>query len=93
MNNLFFANNENENRCLKQHCPPPPPPKPPKPPCTPPNPPPPPKPKPDSKKPKKKKVDFKTLKKNTCKSLNEVEYFLNNFQKFTNCIKLYKILK
>lgn len=77
MNNLFFANNENENRCLKQHCPPPPPPKP----------------KPDSKKPKKKKVDFKTLKKNTCKSLNEVEYFLNNFQKFTNCIKLYKILK
>ena len=45
------------------------------------------------KKPKKKKIDFKTLKNNTCKSLNEVEYFLNNFQKFTNCIKLYKILK
>ena len=87
MNNLFFANNE--NRYLEQKCPPPPPPpsppKPPKPPCPPPKPPP--------KKPKKKKVDFKALKNNTCKSLNEVEYFLNNFQKFTNCIKLYKILK
>ena len=83
MNNLFFANNENENRYLEQKCPPPPPP--PKPPCPPP--------KPGPKKPKKKKVDFKTLKKNTCKSLNEVEYFLNNFQRFTNCIKLYKILK
>ncbi len=83
MNNLFFANNENENRYLEQKCPPSPPP--PKPPCPPP--------KPGPKKPKKKKVDFKTLKKNTCKSLNEVEYFLNNFQRFTNCIKLYKILK
>ncbi len=90
MNNLFFVNSENENnRCLKPPCPPPPPPKPPcphpKPPCPPP--------KPGPKKPKKKKIDFKTLKNNTCKSLNEVEYFLNNFQKFTNCIKLYKILK
>ena len=92
MNNLFFANNE--NRYLEQKCPPPPPPKPQKPPCLPPKPPPPPKPpKPGPKKPKKKKVDFKQLKNNTCKSLNEVEYFLNNFQKFTNCIKLYKILK
>lgn len=88
MNNLFFANAENENRYLKQHCPPPPPK-----PCPPPNPPPPSKPKPDSQKPKKKKINFKQLKNNTCKSLNEVEYFLNNFQKFTNCIKLYKILK
>ena len=78
MNNLFFANNE--TRYLEQKCPPPQ-----KPPCTPP--------KPGPKKPKKKKIDFKTLKNNTCKSLNEVEYFLNNFQKFTNCIKLYKILK
>lgn len=91
MNNLFFANNE--NRYLEQKCPPPQ-----KPPCTPPKPPPPP-PKPPKplkagpQKPKKKKVDFKQLKNNTCKSLNEVEYFLNNFQKFTNCIKLYKILK
>ena len=90
MNNLFFANNE--NRYLEQKCPPP---NPQKPPCPPPKPPPPkpPPPKPGSKKPKKKKVDFKTLKKNTCQSLNEVEYFLNNFQRFTNCIKLYKILK
>lgn len=91
MNNLFFANNK--NRYLEQKCPPPQ-----KPPCTPPKPPPPPpkRPKPPKagpQKPKKKKVDFKQLKNNTCKSLNEVEYFLNNFQKFTNCIKLYKILK
>ena len=86
MNNLFFANNENENRYLEQKCPPPPPPRPP---CPPPKPPP----KSGTKKLKKKKADFKTLKKNTCKSLNEVEYFLNNFQIFTNCIKLYKILK
>ena len=91
MNNLFFANNE--NRYLEQKCPPPQ-----KPPCTPPKPPPPPpkRPKPPKagpQKPKKKKVDFKQLKNNTCNSLNEVEYFLNNFQKFTNCIKLYKILK
>lgn len=91
MNNLFFANNE--NRYLEQKCPPPQ-----KPPCTPPKPPPPPPkrpnpPKAGPQKPKKKKVDFKHLKNNTCKSLNEVEYFLNNFQKFTNCIKLYKILK
>ena len=91
MNNLFFANNE--NRYLEQKCPPPQ-----KPACTPPKPPPPPpkRPKPPKagpQKPKKKKVDFKQLKNNTCKSLNDVEYFLNNFQKFTNCIKLYKILK
>lgn len=91
MNNLFFANNENSY--LEQKCPPPQ-----KPPCPPPKPPPPPPkplkpPKAGPQKPKKKKVDFKLLKNNTCKSLNDVEYFLNNFQKFTNCIKLYKILK
>lgn len=91
MNNLFFANNE--TRYLEQKCP-----SPQKPACTPPKPPPPPPkspkpPKSGPQKPKKKKVDFKLLKNNTCKSLNEVEYFLNNFQKFTNCIKLYKILK
>mgnify|MGYP004631380711 CR=1 FL=1 len=80
MNNLFFANNENNERHLEQKCPPPPPPKPPKPPSH----------KPGSK---KKKVDLKKLKKNTCKSLNEVECFLNNFHRFTNYIKLYKILK
>ena len=43
--------------------------------------------------PPRKKMKFKDMKKNTINSLNEVEYFLNNFQKFTNCIKLYKILK
>ena len=42
---------------------------------------------------KKKKIDIKRLKNNTFKSLYEVEYFLNNFHKFTNYIKLYKILK
>ena len=41
----------------------------------------------------KKKFDFKKLKNNTCRSLNEVEYFLNNLHQFTNYIKLYKILK
>ena len=41
----------------------------------------------------KKKTDFKKIKKNTLKSLNEVEYFLRNFKKFSDYIKLYKILK
>lgn len=41
----------------------------------------------------KNKFDFKKLKNNTCHSLNEVEYFLNNIHQFTNYIKLYKILK
>lgn len=42
---------------------------------------------------KKKKINFKTCKKNTCKSLNEVEHFLRNFNSFVKYIKLYKILK
>lgn len=42
---------------------------------------------------KKKKFDFKKMKKNTICSLNEVECFLNKFQKFSKCFKLYKILK
>lgn len=41
----------------------------------------------------KKKMDFKKLKKNTLNSLNEVEFFLRDFKKFSNYIKLYKILK
>ena len=41
----------------------------------------------------KNKNNFKKLKNNTCNSLIEVECFLNNFHKFTNYIKLYKILK
>lgn len=51
----------------------------------------PPKPNPPPK--KKKPFDLKKIKNNTCNSLNEVECFLNNFHRFTNYIKLYKILK
>ena len=47
----------------------------------------------DSNSPPKKKFDFIKMKNNTCRSLYEVEYFLNNFHKFKNYIKLYKILK
>ena len=43
--------------------------------------------------PKKKKPNFKTMKKNTVKSLNDVEYFLNNFGNFVKYVKLYKLLK
>lgn len=43
--------------------------------------------------PKKHKVDFKNMKKNTIKSLNDVEYFLNNFENFIKYVKLYKLLK
>ena len=42
--------------------------------------------------PPKKKLCFKTCKKNTINSLNEVEHFLRNFKNFTRYIKLYKIL-
>lgn len=42
---------------------------------------------------KKKKPNFKTMKKNTVKSLNDVEYFLNNFGNFVKYVKLYKLLK
>ena len=45
----------------------------------------------EEKKTKKNKFDI--IKKNTINSLNDVETFLNNFQKFKNYIKLYKILK
>ena len=50
-------------------------------------------PKPPPKKPsplKKKKLNFKTCKKNTINSLNEVEHFLNDFQGFWDYVKLYK---
>ena len=43
--------------------------------------------------PKKKKPNFKTMKKNTVKSLKDVEYFLNNFGNFVKYVKLYKLLK
>lgn len=42
---------------------------------------------------KKNKLNIKKIKTNTINSLNEVETFLNNFQKFKHYIKLYKILK
>ncbi len=76
---------KNKNNCKS---PPPPPPK-----NLAPPPPPPPKPKPPPKKPsptKKKKLNFKTCKKNTINSLNEVELFLNDFQGFWDYVKLYK---
>lgn len=43
--------------------------------------------------PPKKKFNFKHYKNNTLKSLKDVEYFLNNFNKFVKYIKLYKILR
>jgi len=43
--------------------------------------------------PKKKKLNFKTCKKNTINSLNQVEHFLRNFNGFVKYVKLYKILK
>lgn len=48
---------------------------------------------PPKAKKKAKKLDFKTLKKNTINSLYDVEYFLNNIGNITKCIKLYKLLK
>ena len=45
------------------------------------------------KPPHKSKISFKNIKDNTFRSLNEVEYFLNNFNHFLKYVKLYKILK
>lgn len=42
---------------------------------------------------KKKKINFSQKKENTIRSLNDVEYFLNNFKKLSKAIKLYKIIK
>ena len=41
----------------------------------------------------KKKMNFDLYKKNTINSINDVEYFLNNFNYFIKYIKLYKIIK
>ena len=74
------------------NCPPPPPPYTPQKNLVPPLPHPS-KPKPPPKKPsppKKKKLNFKTCKKNTINSLNEVEHFLNDFHGFWDYIRLYK---
>ncbi len=49
--------------------------------------------KPSKPKPPKKKFDFKSLKKDTCTSLNDVECFLNNFSSTWKYIKLIKLLK
>lgn len=51
----------------------------------PPPPPPPPK--------KKKKIDIHQKKKNTIKSLNEVEFFLNDLKCFNRYVHLYKFFK
>lgn len=42
---------------------------------------------------KKKKLDFASLKKNTCSSLNDVEHFLCDFNCFFKYLKLYNLLK
>ena len=44
-------------------------------------------------KPPKKKYDFKSLKKDTCTSLNDVECFLNKFTHTLKYIKLINLLK
>ena len=78
------------SRCIKKpHQPPPPPPKP----LPPPKPVPPPKPPKPKPKPPKKKLNFKTLKKDTCASLNDVECFLNDFSHTWKYIRLLKLLK
>lgn len=41
----------------------------------------------------KKKICLKSLKKDTCSALNDVEYFLCNFRSYMKYIKLYKLLK
>ena len=43
--------------------------------------------------PPKKKYNFKSLKKDTCKSLNDVECFLNKFSDFVKYIKIIHLLK
>lgn len=43
--------------------------------------------------PPKKKLTFKSIKKNTCTSLNDVECFLNNFSNFIKYVKLIHLLK
>ncbi len=42
---------------------------------------------------KKKNIDIKKIKKNAYNSLNEVELFLRDFKRFSNYIRLYKMLK
>lgn len=42
---------------------------------------------------RKKKFDFKSFKKDTCTSLNDIEHFLCDFNTFLKYVKLYKLLK
>ena len=44
----------------------------------------------ENKSKNKKKFDFSLYKKNTLNSLNDVEYFLNNFNKVVRYLKLIK---
>ncbi len=47
----------------------------------------------DAKPPQKKFFNLKTCKKNTFKSLNDVNYFLNNIKKINYYFKIYKLFK
>ena len=47
----------------------------------------------DKKSPQKKSIDFKKYKKNTINSLNDVEYFLNNYKKLKRAMKFYRLFK
>lgn len=43
--------------------------------------------------PPKKKFNFKSLKKDTCTSLNDVECFLNKFSDFLRYVRIINLLK
>ena len=42
---------------------------------------------------KKKKLDFKTMQKNTISSLNDVEYFLKNIHQISRYMKFFKFFR
>lgn len=42
---------------------------------------------------KKKKFDFCCFRKDACKSLNDVEHFLCDFNSFIKYVKIYKLMK
>ncbi len=88
-NNYYLQNNypqiihQNTRTSQPNHASPPNVPKYPPPPCPP----------PPKKGPPKKKFNFKSLKKETCTSLNDVECFLNKFSNFIKYIKIIHLLK
>ena len=47
----------------------------------------------DKKSSPKKIFDFKKYKKNTINSLNDVEYFLDNYKKLKHVMKFYRLFK